>query len=216
MTKAASTFDLAQSGTTFPQLLLAHAAARPDAPALREKDLGIWQAISWRQLREDVEAIAAGLFAEGFGRGQHLALVGENRPRLYAAMVAAQAIGGIPVPLYQDAVANELIYVFQNAEIAYALVEDQEQTDKMLEVAQSHPLLKRIVYDDPRGMRNYRQPALMSIESLIAHGHEYLQSHPGFLRGAGREAVAGRRGRDVLHLRHHRARQGRGAHPIGT
>ena len=180
MTKAASTFDLAQSGTTFPQLLLAHAAARPDAPALREKDLGIWQAISWRQLREDVEAIAAGLFAEGFGRGQHLALVGENRPRLYAAMVAAQAIGGIPVPLYQDAVANELIYVFQNAEIAYALVEDQEQTDKMLEVAQSHPLLKRIVYDDPRGMRNYRQPALMSIESLIAHGHEYLQSHPGF------------------------------------
>jgi long-chain acyl-CoA synthetase len=120
------------------------------------------------------------LVAEGFARGQHLALVGENRPRLYAAMIAAQSIGGIPVPLYQDAVAGELVYVFQNAEIVFALVEDQEQTDKMLEVAQSHPLLKRIVYDDPRGLRNYNQPALMSLESLIAHGHEYLQKHPGF------------------------------------
>jgi long-chain acyl-CoA synthetase len=180
MTKAASSLSLAESGTTFPQLLQAHAVARPDAPALREKDLGIWQATSWRQLRDQVEAIAAGLVAEGFARGQHLALVGENRPRLYAAMIAAQAIGGIPVPLYQDAVAGELVYVFQNAEIVFALVEDQEQTDKMLEVAQSHPLLRRIVYDDPRGLRNYNQPALMSLESLIAHGHEYLQTHPGF------------------------------------
>ncbi len=181
MTKSASTIDLAESGTTFPRLLLVHAEARPDAPALREKDLGIWQATSWRQLRSEVEAIAAGLLAEGFVRGQHLALVGENRPRLYAAMIAVQAIGGIPVPLYQDAVANELVYVFQNAEIAFALVEDQEQTDKMLEVAQSHALLKRIVYDDPRGLRNYRQPALLSFESLIAHGNDYLQAHPKLL-----------------------------------
>jgi long-chain acyl-CoA synthetase len=180
MTEAPPPFDLADRGTTFPQLLLAHAAARPDAPALREKDLGIWQSISWRQLLEEVQAIAAGLVAQGFGRGQHLALIGENRPRLYAAMIAAQSIGGIPVPLYQDAVANELVYVFRNAEITFALVEDQEQTDKMLEVAQAHPLLRRIVYDDPRGLRNYRQPALMSSESLIAHGAEYLQAHPGF------------------------------------
>ena len=181
MTTAASTIDLAESGTTFPRLLLVHAEARPDAPALREKDLGIWQATSWRQLRGEVEAIAAGLLAEGFVRGQHLALVGENRPRLYAAMIAVQAIGGIPVPLYQDAVAHELVYVFQNAEITFALVEDQEQTDKMLEVAQSHAPLKRIVYDDPRGLRNYRQPALLSFESLIARGNEYLQSHPKLL-----------------------------------
>ena len=148
---------------------------------MREKDLGIWQAISWRRMRDEVEAIAAGLLAEGLGRGQHLALVGENRPRLYAAMIATQAVGGIPVPLYQDAVAPELVYVFRDAEITFALVEDQEQADKMLEVAQSHPLLKRIVYDDPRGLRNYRQPALLSFESLIARGHEYLQSHPNLL-----------------------------------
>ena len=148
---------------------------------MREKDLGIWQAISWRRMRDEVEAIAAGLLAEGLGRGQHLALVGENRPRLYAAMIATQAVGGIPVPLYQDAVAPELVYVFRDAEITFALVEDQEQADKMLEVAQSHPLMKRIVYDDPRGLRNYRQPALLSFESLIARGHEYLQSHPNLL-----------------------------------
>ena len=148
---------------------------------MREKDLGIWQAISWRRMRDEVEAIAAGLLAEGLGRGQHLALVGENRPRLYAAMIATQAVGGIPVPLYQDAVAPELVYVFRDAEITFALVEDQEQADKMLEVAQSHPLMKRIVYDDPRGLRNYRQPALLSFESLIARGHEYLQSHPNQL-----------------------------------
>lgn len=181
MTKAAATIDLAESGTTFPRLLLVHAEARPDAPALREKDLGIWQATSWRRLRGEVEAIAAGLLAEGFARGQHLALVGENRPRLYAAMIAVQAIGGIPVPLYQDAVAHELVYVFQDAEITFALVEDQEQTDKMLEVAQSHALLRRIVYDDPRGLRNYRQPALLSFESLIARGNDYLQAHPNLL-----------------------------------
>jgi long-chain acyl-CoA synthetase len=183
MTTAAPTIALAESGTiTFPQLLLAHAAARPDAPALREKDLGIWQAISWKQLLDEVEAIAAGLVADGFSRGQHLALVGENRPRLYAAMIATQAVGGIPVPLYQDAVADELVYVFRNAEITFALVEDQEQTDKMLEVMQSHHPLRRIVYDDPRGLRNYRQPSLLSFESLIAHGREYLQAHPGFFQ----------------------------------
>ena len=193
-------------------MLLAHAAARPDAPALREKDLGIWQATSWRRLRDEVEAIAAGLLAEGFSRGQHLALVGENRPRLYAAMIATQAIGGIPVPLYQDAVAHELVYVFQNAEIAFALVEDQEQTDKMLEVAQSHPLLRRIVYDDPRGLRNYRQPALLSFESLVARGAEYLQSHPGLLEEQVAQLSPDDAGSDVLHLRHHRPAEGRGPH----
>jgi long-chain acyl-CoA synthetase len=176
------TIALAQGGgVTFPQLMLEHAKARPEAPALREKDLGIWQAISWSGLREEVQAIAAGLVSEGFTRGQHLALVGENRPRLYAAMIAAQAIGGIPVPLYQDAVAEELTYVLQDAEIAYALVEDQEQTDKLLETAGPHTRLRRIVYDDARGLRNYEHPALMSYESLVAHGQEYLRHHPGFL-----------------------------------
>ncbi len=182
MTTLAPTITLSLSGdTTFPHLLLEHASARPDATAMREKDLGIWLSISWRQLRDEVEAIAAGLASDGFARGQHFALVGENRPRLYAAMIAVQALGGIPVPLYQDAVADELAYVFDNAEIAFALVEDQEQTDKLLEVRRHQPRLRRIMYDDPRGLRNYDDASLMSYESLIAHGKEHLRQHPGFL-----------------------------------
>jgi long-chain acyl-CoA synthetase len=173
---------LALGGTTFPQLLLEHAAARPDDPALREKIYGIWQTTSWRELANQVEAIAAGLAELGFSRGQHLAIIGENRPRLYAAMIAAQALGGIPVPMYQDAVAAEMVYVFRNAEIAFAVVEDQEQTDKLLELKAQHPLLAHIVYDDPRGLRNYTNPELMSIEALMGHGKDFLRNHPGLLK----------------------------------
>ncbi len=173
---------LALGATTFPQLLLEHAAARPDAPALREKIYGIWQTTSWGELAAQVEAIAAGLTELGFSKGQHLAIIGENRPRLYAAMIAVQTLGGIPVPLYQDAVAAEMVFVFRNAEIAFAVVEDQEQTDKLLELKAQHNLLAHIVYDDPRGLRNYTQPELMSMDSLISRGKDFLRSHPELLK----------------------------------
>jgi long-chain acyl-CoA synthetase len=180
---AGSDADVRELGnTTFPRLLLKHAAERSQAPALREKDLGIWQSISWQELHVEVEQIAAGLAGQGFKRGQHVALVGENRPRLYAAMIAAQALGGIPVPMYQDAVAQEMVYVFENAEIAYAIVEDQEQVDKMLEIREKYPALLRIVYDDPRGLRSYSQPELMSYEELLKEGRGLLDSHPGFVK----------------------------------
>jgi long-chain acyl-CoA synthetase len=120
-----SPFPGVAADSTFPRLLLAHAAQRPAHPAIREKDLGIWQTTTWAELRAEVEAIAAGLATLGFRRGEHLALVGENRPRLYAAMIAAQVLGGVPVPLYQDAVAQELTFVFQNAEIRFAIAENQ-------------------------------------------------------------------------------------------
>ncbi|MGE0797342.1 MAG: AMP-binding protein [Lautropia sp.] len=165
----------------FPGLMLAHAERRPHAAALREKDLGIWQTITWQQLRDEVEVVAGGLAALGLERGQHLALIGENRPRLYAAMIAAQTLGAIPVPLYQDAVANELAYVFRDADIAHALAENQEQADKLLEIAQSNPRLARIIYDDPRGLRNYHDAALLSYDALLARGREHLAAHPGFL-----------------------------------
>ena len=93
--------------STFPQLLLQHAAERPDAPALREKEYGIWQAHSWSQLAKLVEQVAAGLQQAGLRRGEHMVVIGSNRPRLYATMLAIQAVGAIPVPLYQDAVATE-------------------------------------------------------------------------------------------------------------
>ena len=173
---------LALGGTTFPQLLLEHAAARPDDAALREKIYGIWRTTTWRELADQVEAIAAGLAELGFSRGQHLAIIGENRPRLYAAMIAAQALGGVPVPMYQDAVAAEMVFVFRNAEIAFAVVEDQEQTDKLLELKEQHPLLAHIVYDDPRGLRNYTNPELLSVDTLIARGRDFLRAHPGLLK----------------------------------
>ncbi|WP_342064874.1 AMP-binding protein, partial [Cupriavidus sp. OTU4895] len=122
------------AATTFPRLLLEHARQRPAHPAYREKDLGIWQTHDWAQVAREVREVACGLAALGFRRGMNLAVIGDNRPRLYWAMTAAQALGGVPVPLYQDAIANEMVYVLDDAEIDFAIVEDQEQVDKLLEV----------------------------------------------------------------------------------
>jgi long-chain acyl-CoA synthetase len=165
---------------TFPRLLLQHAAQRPDAPALREKDLGIWQTFSWRELAELVRHMACGLAAAGLRRGQHLVVVGENRPRLYAGMLAAQSLGAVPVPLYQDAVAAEFVFPLNNAEVAYAIVEDQEQVDKLLEVRGDCPGLARIWFDDPRGLRNYKEPGLASIDALVEEGRRHEAQHPQF------------------------------------
>jgi long-chain acyl-CoA synthetase len=166
---------------TFPKLLMHHARVRPERPAIREKDLGIWQTWSWGRFAEEVRAIACGLAAQGFKRGDHLALVGDNRPRIYAAMCAAQCLGGIPVPLYQDAVATEMAYPIQNAAIAYAVAEDQEQVDKLLEILPQCPTLARIYFDEPRGLRHYTQPQLASCDKLIEIGVQKQKQEPGFL-----------------------------------
>ncbi len=171
---------MAEKLDTFPRLLLHHAATRPDQPAIREKDLGIWQTWTWSQVADEVRALACGLAAQGFRRGMSLAIIGENRPRLYWAMAAAQALGGIPVPLYQDAVAQEMVYVFHDADIAFAVVEDQEQVDKLLEIQPQCPKLAHIFYDDPRGLRHYTQGALMSFDKLQEIGREYARAHPSF------------------------------------
>jgi len=173
-----------QSGLdTFPKLLEHHAKVRGHLPALREKDLGIWQTWTWKAFADEVRALACGLAGAGFARGDHLAIVGDNRPRLYAAMCAAQALGGIPVPLYQDAVAAEMAFPIQNAQIAYAVAEDQEQVDKLLEILPKCPSLKHIYYDDPRGMRHYAQPELTPYDKLLETGRESWQRDPGFLEG---------------------------------
>ena len=166
---------------TFPRLLMYHAHWRDKHPALREKDLGIWQTWTWAQVAAEVRKLAAGLHASGFKRGDHLAIVGENRPRLYFAMMATQCLGGVPVPMYQDAIAGEMVYVFHNAEIRFAIVEDQEQVDKMLEVREQHADLTTIVYDDPRGMRNYTQSGLTSFDALLKLGEETLAARPSLV-----------------------------------
>jgi len=163
---------------TFPRLMLHHATVRPDHPATREKDLGIWQTWTWRQVADEVRALACGLASQGFRRGMHLAIIGDNRPHLYWSMLAAEALGGVPVPMYQDAPAAELVYVLNDAAIAYALVEDQEQVDKLREIAAQVPSLTHIFYDDPRGMRDYA--GVMAYEALVAAGREFDRAHPEF------------------------------------
>ncbi len=166
---------------TFPRLLMHHAVLRPDQPSVREKDLGVWQTWSWSQVADEVKAMASGLAELGFRRGDNLAIVGDNRPRLYWAMAAAQCLGGIPVPMYQDAVAAEMVFVLQDAEIRFAIVEDQEQVDKLLEAMEQCPLLEHILYDDGRGMRHYTETFLQSLDEVMSMGREHNRNQPDFI-----------------------------------
>jgi len=180
---------------TFPKLLMHHARVRSERPAIREKDLGIWQTWTWGEFGDEVRALACALAALGVKRGEHFALVGDNRPRLYATMAAVQCLGGIPVPLYQDAVAAEMAFPIQNAGIAIAFAEDQEQVDKLLEIGPQCPTLVRIVYDDPRGMRHYPKDKLVAYDDLLAQGRERLKANATFIdqeiaKGAGSDAAA--------------------------
>jgi long-chain acyl-CoA synthetase len=180
---------------TFPKLLMHHAQVRPSSPAIREKDLGIWQTWTWGELADEVRALACALAGLGLKRGEHFALVGDNRPRLYATMAAVQCLGGIPVPLYQDAIASEMAFPIQNANIALAFAEDQEQVDKLLEIAPQCPSLRRVIYDDPRGMRHYRHGHLLAYDELLAGGRERLRANPSFVEqeiasGSGAETAA--------------------------
>ncbi len=168
---------------TFPRLLLEHARVRPGQPAMREKEYGIWQEYTWAQVAENVQAIACGLAALGFRRGDRLAVIGDNRPRLYWSVAACQCLGGIPVMLYQDAVAQEMVYVLKDAEIRFAVVEDQEQVDKLLEIAPDAPLLEHVIYDDARGMRHYSQRMLLGLDALLDKGRRLEREQPGFLDG---------------------------------
>jgi long-chain acyl-CoA synthetase len=179
--------------TTFPRLMLEHAAKRPRSPALREKEYGIWQSLSWADLAVLVRELACGLHQAGLRRGQHIVVVGDNRPWLSAVMLAAQSLGAAPVPLYQDAAASEYIFPINNAEIAMAVVEDQEQVDKMLELRSACPQLAHIWYDDARGLRNYDAPGLQPLAALVEAGRALNAQQPKFFD----EQVAQGRPEDV-------------------
>ncbi len=180
---------------TFPKLLMHHARVHGERPAIREKDLGIWQTWTWGEFADEVRALACALAGLGLKRGEHFALVGDNRPRLYATMAAGQCLGAIPVPLYQDAVAAEMAFPIQNASIAIAFAEDQEQVDKLIEIHPRCPSLMRIIYDDPRGMRHYAHDHLVPYEKLLADGRERLKADPSFIekqiaQGSGADPAA--------------------------
>ena len=168
--------------TTFPRLLLNHAAQRPTDPAMREKEYGIWQALSWADLAAMVEQMACGLHQAGLQKGQHMIVVGANRPRLYATMLAVQSLGAVPIPLYQDAAALECVFPINDAGVCFAFAEDQEQVDKLLEIRDKCPQLTHIYFDDPRGLRNYDEPGLAAVDELVASGKVFAGLHPDFFK----------------------------------
>ena len=168
--------------TTFPKLLLNHAAQRPLEPAMREKEYGIWQALSWVNLAEMVAHLACGLHQAGLKAGEHMVVVGANRPRLYATMLAVQSLGAIPIPLYQDAAALECVFPINNADVRFAFAEDQEQVDKLLEIRGECLQLTNIYFDDPRGLRTYDETGLVALDELLAAGKLFADIQPDFFK----------------------------------
>ncbi len=170
----------AVSEDTFPKLLLRNARIYATRAAMREKDLGIWQRWTWADVLEEVRALSMGLRELGLKRGQTLAIVGDNRPRLYWSMCAAQALGAIPVPVYQDSVAEEMGYVLNHADATFAVVEDQEQVDKLLEIRETaRQPIDHIIYDDDRGLKLYKVDGVQSFEAVQALGRTALEAPGG-------------------------------------
>ena len=178
---------------TFPKLARANAQRLPDGVAIREKDYGIWQSTTWADYLTQARAIALGLASLGLSRGDKVAIVGDNRPQLYWAVLATQALGGVPVPLYQDSIEKEMEYIVDHAEARFAIVEDQEQVDKLLALRPRCPRLEAIVYDDPRGLRAYSETCLMSLAELQEAGRKFDIGHPTYFD----DELARGRGEDV-------------------
>ena len=165
--------------TTLPRLLQRNARELGSRPAIREKDRGIWQTWTWRQYHDEVRDLALGLAALDFRRGDRLSVIGDNRPRLYWAQMAAQSLGGVPVPVYQDSIAKELAYVWNHAEVSVIVAEDQEQVDKILALRAELPALRLVIYDDPRGLSSYRHEWLKSYQDVQELGRKFGAEHPG-------------------------------------
>ncbi len=204
------TIDDKAAALTFPRLLLQHAQTRPLRPAMREKDLGIWQCWNWAEVNDEVRSFACGLAALGFKRGMTLAVIGDNRPRLYWAMMAVQCLGGIPVPLYQDAPAADMRYVLEDAEIDFAVAEDQEQVDKLFEIKEALQCVSHIIVDDERGLRHYDQPELHGFAKVQELGRRVrCKPTPAFFDREVRCRRSRRYRHHPLYLGDHQPTQGR-------
>ena len=165
---------------TLPKLLQRNAEENPGAAGIREKTRGVWQTLTWAGYRDNVRDFALGLASMGFKRGDKLSVMGDNRPQLYIAQLATQVLGGMSVPVYQDSIASELVYVLNHAETSVIVAEDQEQVDKALSLKDKLPHLRWIVFDDPRGLWSYDDPMLRSYESVLTAGKAFGRTHPDF------------------------------------
>ena len=188
----ASSHDVARAAAdTFPKLLRQHARVRPHRPAIRHKDRGIWQTWTWGQVYDNVRALAHELRKLGVVRGDKIAIAGANRPRLYWAVTAAQTLGAVPVPVYADAVAEEMAYVLENADVVVVVAQDQEQVDKVLGVRERLTRLTHVLYDEERGVEDYQQDDLHSIAALIERGKAEI-AHEAAERAMDAEIDAGK------------------------
>jgi long-chain acyl-CoA synthetase len=184
-----------QSGSvkadTIPKLLLRNAAQHATRPAFREKEFGIWQTWTWAQAHDEIRAFAVGLGKLGLKRGDTVAIIGDNRPRLYWAFAAAQSLGAIPVPVYQDSVADEMAYVLAHAEVRFAVVENQEQVDKLISIKDKTPSLVTVIYDDPHGLQKYDPSNLHALAGVQSLGREEMKSNPRAAQAWAAEIAAG-------------------------
>ncbi len=167
---------------TLPKLLIHNASVIGKRPAIRHKDLGIWQTWTWLEMLEEVRAFSVGLSELGLRRGDKFAIIGGNRPKLYWAICAGQALGAVPVPVYADAVAEEMAYVLAHAEVTLAVVQDQEQVDKLAAISDRLPQLSRIVYDEPRGLKDYEHGRLVGFDDVQRIGRKKLANDADCLR----------------------------------
>jgi long-chain acyl-CoA synthetase len=181
---------------TLPKLLIHNAATIGGRPAIRHKNLGIWQTWTWEEMLEEIRAFSVGMAEVGLKRGEHFAIIGSNRPRLYWAICAGQALGAVPVPIYSDAVAEEMAYVLAHAEVKLAVVEDQEQVDKIVALSERLPQLARVIYDEPRGLKDYDHTRLIAFEDVQRLGRKKLADDPARLRQWEAEVAAGK-GSDI-------------------
>jgi long-chain acyl-CoA synthetase len=173
----AHTLVSADGPQSVPALLHRNAKQFANAPAYREKEYGIWQSWTWAQTRDEVEALALGLLELGANEGDFIAIIGRNRPYLYWAMMAAEMVGAVPVPLYQDANAEEMAYVLDHCGARFVIAGDQEQVDKVLDVQDQLTQFERMIYLDPRGLRKYDHAALDQYSAVQDMGRKARDKH---------------------------------------
>lgn len=181
---------------TFPQLLLERAKKSGEKQALREKDYGIWRSISWADFEKHVRHFCLGLISLGLLPEDTVAIIGDNRPEWIYSELSTQAAGAKSIGIYQDAVVTEMIYIITHARVKFIVVEDQEQVDKILEMWDDLTGVEKVIYYDPKGLRNYTEEYLLFFEDVETLGREYEAEHPGLYQ----ERVAAGRGEDIAIL----------------
>jgi long-chain acyl-CoA synthetase len=167
---------------TFPKYLLLNAERFGELPAMRHKDFGIWQTWTWKEQLDEVRSFSIGLSTLGVKHGERVAVVGSNRPRLYWTIAALQCLGAIPVPVYADAVAEELAFVLDHAGVKFAVVQDQEQVDKLLSFSEKIPQLGMIIYDEARGLSDYDHSRLVPFTEVQEAGRKQMATDPDAAR----------------------------------